>query len=596
MSVKITSMQSKFDDKKQEQKLKEFRQREEEDLAKILAERYGLPYIDLTGITIDTDGLRLIPQENAQKTKSAIFDLTGKRIKLAVLSPRKDETQYLINDLEKRGYVVEPYIVSNQGLEKAWGRYKDISFATESKSGSLEISDKEIEKFINKLQSIDDTKKIIEETLQMKKAFRVSRIVEIVLAGAIATSSSDIHVEAGEEDAKIRFRLDGVLTDITLFDMETFRLLLSRIKLLSGMKLNIKDQSQDGRFSIKIGGTTIEIRSSVIPGAYNESIVLRILNPEQIKTELENLGIEPYLLNIFMEELSKPNGLILNTGPTGSGKTTTLYAFMRKKYTPEIKIITIEDPIEYHLKGIVQTQVDQKKGYDFSNGLKSALRQDPDVIMVGEIRDFDTAETAIQASLTGHLVFSTLHTNTAAGAFTRLIDLGINPKIITSAVNIAIAQRLVRKLCPHCKKRVNLEPQKLELLKELYDGITNPSDPWSENFYGPGDGCPNCNNRRYKGRVAILEAVKSTPEVEAVLQINPSEREVLEASKNQEIMDMAQDGLIKALRGITSIEEIERVVDLEKRRAHKTVPEKGESFPELTNDDLLGENINLNNF
>jgi len=586
-------MSLQFDDKNSDAKLAELRKLEEEDLAQILGSRYQIPYVDLSGITIDTDGLRLLPEEKSRKSKAAIFDLTGKKIKLAITSPKKAETEFLIKELGERGYVVELYIVSNQGLEKAWSRYKDISFATQSKSGSLDISDKEIEEFVSKVQSIDDTKKLIEETLQMKKSFRVSRIVEIVLASAIATGSSDIHVEPQEDAAKIRFRLDGVLADIATFDNDTFKLLLSRIKLLSGMKLNIKDQAQDGRFSIKFKETSIEIRSSIIPGSFSESIVLRILNPTSIQTELKDLGIEPYLLEIFKEEVAKPNGLILNTGPTGSGKTTTLYAFMRDKYSPEIKIITIEDPVEYHLKGIVQTQVDKKKGYDFANGLKSALRQDPDVIMVGEIRDFDTAETAIQASLTGHLVFSTLHTNTAAGAFTRLIDLGINPKVLTSAINIAIAQRLVRKLCPDCKKEVSIPQEKLAILKSIYDEIKNPVEEWSEKFYGPGESCQTCNGRGYSGRIAILEAVKSDTKVEEILQMNPSAREVKNAAKDQGIMDMSQDGIIKALRGQTSIEEVERVVNFEKREVHATTPSEENNFQELTNDDLLEKDLKL---
>jgi len=289
-------MSLQFDDKNSDAKLAELRKLEEEDLAQILGSRYQIPYVDLSGITIDTDGLRLLPEEKSRKSKAAIFDLTGKKIKLAITSPKKAETEFLIKELGERGYVVELYIVSNQGLEKAWSRYKDISFATQSKSGSLDISDKEIEEFVSKVQSIDDTKKLIEETLQMKKSFRVSRIVEIVLASAIATGSSDIHVEPQEDAAKIRFRLDGVLADIATFDNDTFKLLLSRIKLLSGMKLNIKDQAQDGRFSIKFKETSIEIRSSIIPGSFSESIVLRILNPTSIQTELKDLGIEPYLL------------------------------------------------------------------------------------------------------------------------------------------------------------------------------------------------------------------------------------------------------------------------------------------------------------
>jgi type IV pilus assembly protein PilB len=589
----INPMPIQFDDQKSQAKLDVLRQKEDEDLARILAEKYGIPYIDLSGITIDTDGLRLVEEERSRKSKAAVFDLTGKRLRLGMLTPNRPETNGLIKNLEERGFVVEPYVVSNQSLEKAWSRYEDISYATRAEAGSLKISNKEIEKYLDQLKTIDDIRELVDQTLKMKKAFRVSRIVEIILASAIAVESSDIHVEPREEDVRIRFRLDGVLSDIAIVDMETYRLLLSRIKLLSGMKLNIKEVSQDGRYTIKISDVTIEIRSSVIPGAYGESIVMRLLNPETLKTELSDLGIEPFLLDVFKEEVLKPNGLILNTGPTGSGKTTTLYAFMRIKYSPEIKIITIEDPIEYHLDGVVQTQVDKKKGYDFNTGLVSSLRQDPDVIMVGEIRDFDTAETAIQASLTGHLVFSTLHTNTAAGAFTRLIDLGVNPKVLTSAINIAIAQRLVRRLCPECRKVSNLDSKQLEKLKEIYDDIQNPTDPWHETFYEPGGGCEKCNGRGYKGRIALFEAVKSTPKVEEVLQMNPSEREVKEAARDQGIMDMAEDGVIKMLRGITSLEEVQRVVDLNKRQAHKTAPDKENNFQELSNEDLLNEDIDL---
>ncbi len=577
-----------FDDSKSNQRVADLRQKEEEDLAQLMAERHGLPYADLSGITINTDGLKLIPQDIARNAKIAVFDMTGRKLRAALLSPRKEETAAVLNDLATRGYSVEQFLVSNRSLEKAWSRYADISFATESKSGALEINSDQIDEFISKTQSIEDTKKMIEEVMQMKKAFRVSRIVEIVVAGAIATKSSDIHVEPEEDKARLRFRIDGVLTDITFFDMETFKLLLSRIKILSGMKLNIKDQAQDGRFSIKIKETEIEIRSSILPGAYSESIVMRLLNPDSIAVDLQVLGIEPELYEIFNTQLAKPDGLILNTGPTGSGKTTTLYAFLKQTLTPGIKIITIEDPIEYHLSGIVQTQVDHEKGYDFASGLRASLRQDPDIIMVGEIRDIETAETAVHAALTGHLVFSTLHTNTAAGAFTRLIDLGVNPKVLTSAIRVAIAQRLVRKLCPDCKKQVSLEPKKLELAKSIYDSIDNPKVPWGETFYGPGDGCATCNGLKYKGRVALFEAVLSDKAVEEVLQMNPSEREIKAAARSQGILDMSQDGIIKALKGMTDIDELERVINLEAQSPKATLPEKENGFQTLSNDDLLG--------
>jgi type IV pilus assembly protein PilB len=581
-----------FDDNKSNQRVADLRQREEEDLAQLLAQRYGIPYVDLSGITINTDALKLISEEVAQKAKIAIFDMVGKKIKVAVLSPKKEETLAVLSELDQRGYASTQYIVSNRSLLKAWSRYVDISFATESKGGALEINSEQITEFISKTRNIEDTKKLIDEVMVMKRAFRVSRIVEIIVAGAIATKSSDIHVEPEEESARLRFRIDGVLVEIALIDTETFNLLLSRLKILSGMKLNIKDQAQDGRFSIKINETEIEIRASILPGAYSESVVMRLLNPDQIAVDLKELGIEPELQEIFNTQLSKPDGLVLNTGPTGSGKTTTLYAFLKQTLTPGIKIITIEDPIEYHLKGIVQTQVEHDKGYDFANGLRSALRQDPDIIMVGEIRDKETAETAIHASLTGHLVFSTLHTNTAAGAFTRLIDLGVNPKVLTSAIRIAIAQRLVRRLCPDCKRQVQLEPKKLELVKAIYDGIDKPKVDWNENaFFGPGDGCATCNQLKYKGRVALFEAVLSDKTIENVLQMNPSEREIKEAARGQGILDMSQDGICKALKGITDIGELERVINLEAQTPKATLPDKENNFTTLSNEDLLTETI-----
>lgn len=580
-----------FDDSKSNQRVADLRQQEEEDLAELLASKYNIPYVDLSGMTIDTDALKLVPQDIAETSKLAVFDMVGKKLKVALLSPHKEESLAVLKELEARGYVVSSYITSNRSLSKAWSRYADISFATESKGGALEINSDQISEFISKTQNIDDTKKLIEEVMGMKRAFRVSRIVEIVVAGAIATNASDIHVEPEEDDARLRFRIDGVLVDISVFDTETFNLLLSRLKILSGMKLNIKDQAQDGRFSIKIDDTEIEIRSSILPGAYSESVVMRLLNPDQIAVDLRELGIEPELQEIFNKQLSRPDGLVLNTGPTGSGKTTTLYAFLKQTLTPGIKIITIEDPIEYHLKGIVQTQVENEKGYDFANGLRSALRQDPDIIMVGEIRDIETAETAIHASLTGHLVFSTLHTNTAAGAFTRLIDLGVNPKVLTSAIRVAIAQRLVRKLCPDCKKTTQLDATKLALAKSIYDGITNPKIPWSETFYAPGAGCLTCNHLQYKGRVALFEAVLSTKEIEEVLQLNPSEREIKDAARNQGILDMSQDGIIKALKGMTSIDELERVINLEAQSPKATLPEKENNFQTLSNEDLLSLKI-----
>jgi type II secretory ATPase GspE/PulE/Tfp pilus assembly ATPase PilB-like protein len=434
----------------------------------------------------------------------------------------------------------------------------------ETKSGALDIASEEIRDLVKQVKTADDIKKSIETILAQKKSYRISRILEIILAGAISINASDIHIEPEEVSVRLRYRLDGVLNDILEIDNATYALLLSRLKLVSNLKLNLKGKAQDGRFSIKLGDIEIEIRTSLLPGNYGESVVLRVLNPNSISVPLEDLGINERLLKILLEQLNKPNGMILNTGPTGSGKTTTLYAFMKKIYSSEIKIITIENPIEYHLKGIVQTQTEEDKGYTFLEGLRSALRQDPDVIMVGEIRDRETAEIAINASLTGHLVFSTLHTNNAAGTFPRLIDLGVNPKVISSAINIAMAQRLVRKLCSKCKKKAVLGEADKKLIKDATDSIADKSymkDLDMENIYEPV-GCAECNFTGFKGRTGIYEAILTDEKVEEIVKENPSEREINKAAEGQNILNMKQDGVIKILQGVTSLSELSRVIDL----------------------------------
>ena len=428
----------------------------------------------------------------------------------------------------------------------------------------MDISSEDIKTYVSEIKTTEDVKAHVNEILKLKKGFRISKILEIVLSGAMATKASDIHVEPEEDYVRLRYRLDGVLTDITVFDLETFGLLLSRIKLLSGLKLNIKSEAQDGRFSIKLGESDVEIRTSILPGAYNESIVLRILDPKSIQVPLEELGIPEKLLSILLREIGRPNGMILTTGPTGSGKTTTLYAFLRKIHVPGVKIITIEDPIEYHLPGIVQTQVNPDKGYTFALGLRSALRQDPDVIMVGEIRDGETAKIAIDSAETGHLVFSTLHTNSAAGSFPRLIDLGINTKTMTSAINIALAQRLVRKLCPYCKKEVALEGKDKDSVNIALSQIKDPSllEGIQKEKIWQAVGCEKCNGSGYKGRIGIYEAIITDENLERAVRENPSERDIKRVTTEQGIPDMKQDGMIKVLKGITSLDELERVIDL----------------------------------
>ena len=554
-----------FDEDKQNKRLDDLRKKEEEDLAQTLSSKYGVPYLDLTVTPINIDALRVISETETREAQIAVFNDVNKVLSIGALSPQNPKTVEAVKKLKEKGYNIELFMVSHTSLNKVWDRYKDLSYSFETKSGALDISNEQITDFLSKVKTIPDVQKLIGETLQMKKSYRISRIMEIILAGALATDSSDIHIEPEEDYVRLRYRLDGMLTNILEFDLETFHLLLSRIKLVSNLKLNLSG-AQDGRFSIKVSGSEIEIRTSLLPGTYGESIVLRVLNPNAISVPLDELGINPRLLKIIMHELTKPNGMILNTGPTGSGKTTTLYAFLKKIHTPEVKIITIEDPIEYHLPGIVQTQTNQKKEYGFVEGLRSALRQDPDVIMIGEIRDRETAEIAINSALTGHLVFSTVHTNNAAGTFPRLIDLGVNPKIISSALNLAMAQRLIRKLCLNCKKQIPLEGQDKIAIEKVLNSIKDKTylEGIDMSHVYAAVGCDKCNMTGFKGRTGIHEAIIMDENIENVVRENPSEREIKKAAEKQNLLDLVQDGVLKILQGVTTLDELRRIIDIEK--------------------------------
>lgn len=561
-------MTLKFDDEKEEKELADLRKQEEEELVQALAEsRYGVPAINLSSMSIDNDALRSIPEKEAIKGEIAPFKLLGKDLHIAMRSPQKENLENWKTYFEGHGYIPHFYMASLASLNKAWDRYKEISYASESRSGSIAISSDALKKIMMNIKNMDDIKKAIVE-VEKDKAHTTSHILEIALAGAIAINASDLHFEPEEHTVRLRFRLDGILHEVMEITPEIHRFINSRIKLLSGLKITSSAIAQDGRFSIYLDEEEISLRVSLIPGAYGESIVMRILNPKSIQVKLEDMGIEPHLYEIFMREIKKPNGMILLTGPTGSGKTTTLYSFLQKIYSTEIKIITIEDPIEYHLPGITQTQTDSEKGYTFLEGLRSALRQDPDVIMVGEIRDSETAKIAVESALTGHLVFSTLHTNNAAGVIPRLIDLEVNPKILVSALSLSIAQRLVRKLCVHCKKESTITPEQEKMINQISENAKAHNKDFGN--YGvdmsamkiyEAVGCGECNNTGYKGRIGIFEAIHNDAAIEAIIPKNPSEREIKEVAANQGSLDMKEDGIVKVLKGITSYSEVGSVVD-----------------------------------
>lgn len=556
-----------FDEEKQNKRVDELHLKEAEGLAQMLSQRYHLPYIDLTKSSINTDALRLVPEEEARAAGIAPFKLLGRNIDIAIITPNNPLIADIIRVLqENKGITAKLYLASQNSLEHAWERYIEAGKSTQTDSGVIQISDEAISGYIIQFKTIEDVKKTLdketEESLQMGG---ISNLLEVILSGALATNASDIHIEPEETTIRLRYRLDGVLHDIANIDSRLFRQIASRIKLVSGMKLNIQQAAQDGRFAIKVEGSEIEIRASIIPGSYGESVVMRVLNPKSINVTFENLGIDEQLLKIFEKEISRPNGMILLTGPTGSGKTTTLYSFLRKVNSSEAKIITIEDPIEYHLEGINQTQVNRTKGYTFLSGLRASLRQDPDIIMVGEIRDSETAKIAVNASLTGHLVFSTLHTNNAAGAIPRLIDLGVNAKILTSALTLPVAQRLIRKLCPICKKEETPTSEEKVLIDNVLTTIKKKKPemvlPQTEKIWRPV-GCEKCNQTGYKGRVGVYEAILMDDAVAKITIENPSEKEIKIAAIPQGILDMRQDGILKILTGITDMSELGRVVDL----------------------------------
>ncbi len=567
----------RFDEEEQQKRLKELRDGEEENLiASLAGSTYGISYIDLTAQSIDNDAIRLLTEDEAKSMEVGPYKLVGKKLFLAVRSPVADGAIKAKELLEAKGFVVTFVMASRKSIEKVWSRYQDLSFATTSRSGGLDIAPNVLKELSQKIKTTADAISEIELAINEKDAKQhISRILEIILGAGIGIGASDVHIEPMEETVELRFRLDGVLRVITHFDFDTYKHINTRIKLLSGLKLTISSNPQDGRFSAflpDIGSEKeieISFRTSLIPGAYGESIVLRILNPKSIHVKLDELGISAPLYTLFTEQIKKPNGMILLTGPTGSGKTTTLYAFLQQIYSPEKKIITIEDPIEYHLPGITQTQTDHKKGYTFLEGLRSSLRQDPDVIMVGEIRDPETAKIAVESALTGHLVFSTLHTNNAQGVIPRLIDLDVNPKILVSALTLSIAQRLVRKLCTSCKEsRPVTETEKAHINRIWDDAVSEGKDMASfgvnkdvQSLWS-SKGCSECNNTGYKGRIGIYECIKTDENIEKIITQSPSERDIKKISESQGLLDMKEDGLIKILQGVTDFAEVESVVDL----------------------------------
>lgn len=554
-SGRMTGMDLPFDTSKTDETLASTREHEEEDVARIVSAKYGIGYADLSLTAVDTDALREIPEEKAKLARAAAFAKSAKHLSVALENPNNPALAPLLAELAARGFEVKQFLVSGKSLDKALERYKDLSYAVETKAGTFAAATGAVS-----ITSIATLKERLDSALAEKSLERVSRVLEDVLLGAEGLGASDIHFEPEEGRVRLRLRLDGLLTDAYFFDATAYHQLNSRIKLLSGVKLNVADRAQDGRFTIERAGEAVEVRASFIPGSYGESIVLRLLDPKTTQISFKELGINDKLLARLDHEIRRANGMLLTTGPTGSGKTTSLYAFLREISTPDLKIITIEDPIEYHLAGIVQTQVEEKK-YTFAEGLRSIVRQDPDVIMVGEIRDGETAGIAIQAALTGHFVLSTLHTNNAAGTFPRLADLGVDTKSFASAITVSMAQRLVRRLDPaHRKERPITDAEKKVVDAVLASIVDRSLVPAKVDMLW--DAVPEGESTGYHGRVGLYEAIFMDDELGAFLRDNPPENEIAKFAAKQGFLTMAQDGVLKALAGETTLEEVGKTVDL----------------------------------
>lgn len=545
---------TRFDDSAAEARIDALHHAEEERLVKTLAPKYGYQYINLQDVSIDVGALKLIPEDTAKRVEVASFARGNATVSLGVRNPNHPELGEVLAQLKKKELEPILFLISRNSLRRALVRYGDIDKTEAEVRGVIDTDPEAVKKFMDDVHSYLDVGGKVAEIEQSGSVTKTSDIISVLFGGALALGASDIHVEQEATGVRVRYRLDGVLFDVCGLERELAKKIIARFKLLSGLKLNITKEAQDGRFTFELSEREIEVRSSVIPGGYGESVVMRLLDPSAASFKLENLGLNARLHEVISAELKRPNGAIITTGPTGSGKTTALYSFLLEIHKPGVKILTLEDPIEYKLPGIVQTQVTPK--FTFAEGLRAMLRQDPDVILVGEIRDKEVAETAMQAALTGHLVFSTLHTNNAAGAFPRLINLGVDPRTIGSACNIMLAQRLVRVLCPECKVERDITTEEQKTIQRVLE------KPIAIHTVYEAKGCDACGGSGYKGRIGVFEAILVTDAVENAIIEDPRESAILEAAQDQDIPSMQQDGILKVLAGTTSLDELERVLDI----------------------------------
>lgn len=491
-----------------------FNREDEEIAAQNLAQKLGLEYANLVDYSFAPNTLKTLPMELVEDYLIVSYLKTGHELKVAAVDPNAQGLKKALDEFGRaNSLAISLSVCSLTSYRYAKKVYELIEQTEVVEQQIKEYEKQEQDKFFSK--SLGDKK----ELASRLTSANTTQLMDMIFAGALAMNASDIHIEPTETGTVIRFRIDGVLQDIVNLNFEQYRLIRSRVKYMAKMKLNISDTAQDGRFEYKIPSEAIDVRVSAVPTAFGESFAMRLLRSESQIITLEKLGFSAEQIAIIRQAIAKPNGIIINTGPTGSGKTTTLYAVLQELIKPGVKIITAENPIEYKIEGITQTQIEPSKGYDFNEAIKAAMRQDPDIIMVGEVRDAETAETALRASITGHLVLTTLHTNNAAAAIPRLIDIGAKPYLLAGNINLIIAQRLVRRVV----------------------------DPDAE-----GDA-------KYSGRIAIAELLIPNDEINSLIQKKASAADIQAAAKKLGMKTIFEDGMEKVAAGITTEEEVRRV-------------------------------------
>lgn len=521
------------------------------------AKELGISYINITITPINPDLLKLIPPDIAKNSLILPFSRLGKKLRVAVADPSNTETKKVIDQLKSVGFSINVSLASDDGLLEAMRLYESEQYRIK-KEFTTTLSEEKIKAYEQEIKALEDLRQKI-KTLTSEEA------VYLLNVGALKTGASDIHYEPEENKVRVRFRIDGLLHSIFDIEKPIFTNIANQIKYQCKMKLNITNEPQDGRYHFLVNDRKVDLRVSILPTEYGETFVCRLLDSQRQIVDFQEIGFWGSSLSHIEHLLKLKNGMILITGPTGSGKTTTLYTLLEKLNKPESKIITLEDPIEYHLSGISQSQINEKRGYDFSNGLKAILRQDPDIVMIGEIRDLATAETAAQAALTGHVLLSTLHTNSAIETIPRLANIGLPPFMIAPALDTIIAQRLVRKFCPKCTEMrpvSNSDHEEIEKSLSFIQHIQPALQLEIPNELPYAPGCAICSHTGYKGRLALLEVLDVDNELRDLILNKASSMKMIESARRKGMLTIREDGIIKVVQGLTSLQEVHRVTAL----------------------------------